>query len=127
MQNRVGIMRTAEDLQVAIETFPTLWERWRRVRVEGSRLYNPGWHLYWDLHNMLTIAEAVARAALQREESRGAHTRVDFPKADTAKWEQLTSVVRLVDGRMVVTAEPKPQMPDELKALFAQPASQPVS
>ncbi|MCL6644278.1 MAG: FAD-binding protein [Dehalococcoidia bacterium] len=127
MQNRVGIMRTAEDLQVAIETFPSLWERWRRVRVEGSRLYNPGWHLYWDLHNMLTIAEAVARAALQREESRGAHTRVDFPKTDATKWEQLTSVVRLVDGRMVVTAEPKPQMPDELKALFAQPAGQPVS
>jgi succinate dehydrogenase / fumarate reductase flavoprotein subunit len=122
MQNRVGIMRTAEDLQSAIDSFPGLWERWRRVRVEGTRMFNPGWHLYWDLHNMLTIAESVARAALQREESRGGHTRVDFPETDKKKWEKLTSVVRRADGEMIVETQPKPEMPPELQALLEEPA-----
>jgi succinate dehydrogenase / fumarate reductase flavoprotein subunit len=121
MQTKVGIMRTASELEEAIAAFPVLWERMARMRVEGTRLYNPGWHLSWDLRNMLTIAEAVARSALQREESRGAHTRLDFPDTDKKKWENLTSVVCKRDGRMVVTAQPKPEMPPELKALFDVP------
>jgi succinate dehydrogenase / fumarate reductase flavoprotein subunit len=119
MQTKVGIMRTAEDLKQAIDTLETLKERAARVRVEGSRLYNPGWHLSWDLRNMVTIAEALARCALQREESRGGHTRLDFPETDTEKWENLTSVVVKRDGQMHVGTMPKPQMPEELKALFA--------
>ena len=122
MQNRVGIMRTAEDLQSAIDSFPDLWERWRRVRVEGTRLFNPGWHLYWDLHNMLTIAESVTRAALQREESRGGHTRVDFPETDKKKWEKLTSVTRRGEAEMIVETRPKPEMPAELAVLLEEPA-----
>jgi len=127
MENRVGIMRTAEDLRVAVESFPALWERWRRARVEGSRLFNPGWHLYWDLRNMLMVGESVARSALQREESRGGHTRVDFPETDGTTWERLTSVVRRQNGEMLVETEPKPEMTDELRALFAKPTAQPVS
>jgi succinate dehydrogenase / fumarate reductase flavoprotein subunit len=119
MQTKVGIMRTAEDLKQAIDTLETLKERAARVRVEGSRLYNPGWHLSWDLRNMVTIAEALARCALQREESRGGHTRLDFPETDTEKWENLTSVVVKRDGQMHVGTMPKPQMPEELTALFA--------
>ncbi|MGH2583563.1 MAG: FAD-binding protein, partial [Dehalococcoidia bacterium] len=127
MENRVGIMRTAEDLTVAVESFPALWERWRRARVEGSRLFNPGWHLYWDLRNMLMVGESVARSALQREESRGGHTRVDFPETDGTTWERLTSIVRRQNGEMLVETEPKPEMPDELRALIAKPTAQPVS
>jgi succinate dehydrogenase / fumarate reductase flavoprotein subunit len=125
MAERVGIMRNAEDLRFAVESFPGLWERWRKMRVEGSRLFNPGWHLYWDMQNMLTIAETIARSALQREESRAAHTRVDFPETDKTKWEHLTSVARRRDGETLVTTEPKPEMPPELAALLgdaAQPA-----
>jgi succinate dehydrogenase / fumarate reductase flavoprotein subunit len=118
MQGDVGIMRTAQDLQRAIGRFPSLAERARKVRVEGSRVYNPGWHLSWDLHNMLLVAEAVARSALQREESRGAHTRLDFPKTDSEKWEKLTSVVRReADGTLTVKTETKPVMPAEYRAL----------
>jgi succinate dehydrogenase / fumarate reductase flavoprotein subunit len=119
MQTQVGIMRQAEDMQAAIETLKTLQERSRHVRVEGSRLYNPGWHLSWDLRNLTTIAEAVARCALQREESRGGHTRLDFPDTDTEKWENLTSVVVKRDSAMQVGTVAKPEMPEDLKALFA--------
>jgi succinate dehydrogenase / fumarate reductase flavoprotein subunit len=119
MQTKVGIMRQAEDMQEAVGILKTLQERTQHVRVEGSRLYNPGWHLSWDLRNLTAIAEAVARCALQREESRGGHTRLDFPDTDTEKWENLTSVVVKKDGEMQVGTMPKPQMPEDLKELFA--------
>jgi succinate dehydrogenase / fumarate reductase flavoprotein subunit len=118
MQSHVGIMRAAKDLASAVARFPSLRERARNVRVEGSRVYNPGWHLSWDLHNMLVVAEAVARSALQREESRGAQTRLDFPKTDTEKWQKLTNVVRKeVDGTLTVKTQPKLEMPTEYRAL----------
>jgi succinate dehydrogenase / fumarate reductase flavoprotein subunit len=104
-------------LKKAIDAFPSLWERYGKVRVEGSRTYNPGWHLYWDLRNMLLIAETVARAAVQREESRGAHTRLDFPDTDNDRWVTINSSAKWVNGVVQVSTTPKPRMPDDLKAI----------
>jgi succinate dehydrogenase / fumarate reductase flavoprotein subunit len=118
MSDNVGIMRTGDDLKKAIASFPVMNEKLRDARVEGSRMFNPGWHLAWDMVNMLQIAEVVARAALQREESRGAHTRLDFPKTDSGGyWETVNSCVKWVDGRLNVGVIPKPQMPADLKAI----------
>ena len=118
MQDNVGIMRTGEDLKTAIAAFPAFNEKLRGARVEGSRMFNPGWHLAWDMVNMLLIAEVVARAALQREESRGAHTRLDFPKTDSGGyWETVNSCATFADGRVGMGLIPKPVMPAELKAI----------
>jgi succinate dehydrogenase / fumarate reductase flavoprotein subunit len=117
MSDKVGIMRVGDDLKKAIDAFPSLWERYGKVRVEGSRTYNPGWHLYWDLRNMLLIAETVARAAVQREESRGAHTRLDFPDTDNDRWVTINSSAKWVNGVVQVSTTPKPRMPDDLKAI----------
>jgi len=117
MQGWVGIMRTGDDLKQAVASFPSLWEKLLSSRVEGSRMFNPGWHMAWDMRNMLQIGEVVARAALQREESRGAHTRLDFPKTDSGHWESVNSKAAIVDGRIHVGTMPKPVMPAELKAI----------
>jgi len=91
--------------------------------VEGTRMFNPGWHLARDLQNMLTVSEAVARSALLRKESRGAHSRLDFTALDPALGQVNHCVTRGPSG-MQVTATPLPQMPPELKALFeAKPAA----
>jgi succinate dehydrogenase / fumarate reductase flavoprotein subunit len=119
MQNLVGIIRTGPELEEALEHIADLRARLKRVRVEGNRQYNPGWHLALDLHSMLTVAEAVTRAALERRESRGAQTRDDYPKTDP-EWGKVNVVVRKKGGDMVVTTEPLPEMPDELKALFEE-------
>jgi succinate dehydrogenase / fumarate reductase flavoprotein subunit len=84
MQNLVGIFRSADDLKRGLSEIDKLKERHARVRVEGSRLFNPGWHLARDLKSMLTVSEAVAKSALARQESRGAHSRIDYPKLDPA-------------------------------------------
>ena len=81
-------------------------------------MFNPGWHMAWDMVNMLQIAEVVARAALQREESRGAHTRLDFPKTDSGgHWESVNSKATISDGRVSVGTMSKPVMPAELKSI----------
>ena len=82
MQRLVGIIRTREDLAESLEELKTLRERARHLTVAGNRQYNPGWHLALDLPNMLRVSECIAQAALVREESRGGHTRDDFPMAD---------------------------------------------
>jgi succinate dehydrogenase / fumarate reductase flavoprotein subunit len=120
MHKNAGIMRIGEDLQKAIDAFPGLHEKLRGVRVEGSRMYNPGWHLSWDLYNMILIAEVMARAALQREESRGAHTRLDFPETDHGHWESVNSNAIYKDGKVEMRTMPKPVMPDDLKAIVEQ-------
>jgi succinate dehydrogenase / fumarate reductase flavoprotein subunit len=120
MHDNVGIMRSGKDLEKAVGAFPSLWEKYASVRVDGTRTYNPGWHMYWDLRSMLLVAEVVARAALQREESRGAHTRLDFPKTDDDYWVTVNSNARYVDGRVEMRTTPKPKMPDELRAIVEQ-------
>jgi succinate dehydrogenase / fumarate reductase flavoprotein subunit len=119
MQSRVGIFRTADDLDDAIHALDALRARWPNVRVSGGRAYNPSWNLVFEVRNMLVAAEAVARSARQREESRGAHSRIDFPDLDK-KWGRKNSVVRLgVDG-MEVTTTKLPKMTDELRDLLAK-------
>jgi succinate dehydrogenase / fumarate reductase flavoprotein subunit len=119
MQSLVGIFRCEEDLRRALSEIETLKERAARVRVEGSRLFNPGWHLVWDLHSMLTIAEAVTRSALARRESRGAHSRIDYPALDDA-WGKKHNVVVKNAGTMTLVEAPVLEMPDDLKQLLAE-------
>src|SRR5262245_177748 len=82
MDQYVGIFRTEADLQLALRNLETIRQRARAVRVEGSRMFNPGWHLSRDLRNMLIVSEAITRSALLRKESRGAHSRLDHPNLD---------------------------------------------
>ncbi|EIF00013.1 fumarate reductase/succinate dehydrogenase flavoprotein subunit [Saccharomonospora glauca] len=82
MNDLVGIIRTADEMEKALEKLDEIRGRLRAVTVEGHRQYNPGWHLALDLRNMLLVSECVARAALQRTESRGGHTRDDYPQMD---------------------------------------------
>ena len=98
-------------------------ERATHMVVEGNRQYNPGWHLALDLRNMLLVSECIAKAALTREESRGGHTRDDFPKTDNEKWGKVNLVLTLNDaGDGVDIAEKDlPVMPDDLKTLFEEP------
>ena len=119
MQSLVGIFRNEEDLRRALSEIEKLKERAARVRVEGSRLFNPGWHLVRDLHSMLTVAEAVTRSALARHESRGAHSRIDYPGLDDA-WGKKHNVVVKTAGTMALTEAPVLDMPDDLKQLLAE-------
>jgi succinate dehydrogenase / fumarate reductase flavoprotein subunit len=119
MQDLVGIFRDEPDLRRALSELDELKARSARVRVEGSRLFNPGWHLAWDLHSMLTVAEAVTRSALARRESRGAHSRIDYPGLDDV-WGKKHNVVVKKDGTMTLVETPVLEMPDELKQMLAQ-------
>ena len=117
MQDLVGIVRTAEDLSAALEKLSELRVRAAKVKVGGNIQFNPGWHLALDLVNMLDISEAVTRAALEREESRGAHTREDFPGSKD-EWGKVNVIVRQTDGGLSVTRESLQGPPEDLKALL---------
>ena len=119
MQSLVGIFRNEEDLRHALSEIDKLKERTARVHVEGSRLFNPGWHLARDLQSMLTVAEAVTRSALARRESRGAHSRIDYPNLDDA-WGKMHNVVVKKAGMMTLFESPVLEMPDDLKQLLAE-------
>jgi succinate dehydrogenase / fumarate reductase flavoprotein subunit len=117
----VGIVRNAEDLKEGIKTIEALKDEYQRMRVSGNREFNPGWHLSIDLRNMLTTSEAVARAAMARTESRGGHTRLDYPKTDKEHWGKVNLIIRQgSDGQMQVVEEPLPAMPPELAKLFEE-------
>jgi succinate dehydrogenase / fumarate reductase flavoprotein subunit len=118
MQNLVGIFRTREDLTRAMEELEKLKARVGRLSVEGSRMFNPGWHLAQDLKSMLTVSEAVTRSALAREESRGAHSRIDYPGLD-ATWGTKNNVIVRDGNTMTLRQSPVPEMPSELKQLVA--------
>jgi succinate dehydrogenase / fumarate reductase, flavoprotein subunit len=118
MQNLVGIFRNREDLTRAMEELEKLKARAQRLSVEGSRMFNPGWHLAQDLKSMLTVSEAVTRSALAREESRGAHSRIDYPGLDPTWGTQNNVIVR--DGSaMMLRQSPVPEMPHDLGQLVA--------
>ena len=119
MQELVGIVRTEEELKRALERIAVLKERAGRVAVTGNRQFNPGWHLALDLPSLLTVSECVTLAALERRESRGGHTRDDYPKPDP-EFAKLTVVVRQRDGEPAVATEPLEEMPDDLKRLFEE-------
>ena len=116
MQNYVGIFRNEEDLQKGLSELETLKQRAARVKVEGSRLFNPGWHLARDLKSMLTVSEAVALSARERKESRGAHSRIDFPNYDETWGKQNNTIVREGD-RMRLRQSSIAEMPVELKKI----------
>jgi succinate dehydrogenase / fumarate reductase flavoprotein subunit len=122
MQSLVGIIRTEHELTEALKEIESLRERAQRVVVEGHRQYNPGWHLAIDLNSLLLVSECIATAALARKESRGGHTRDDYPKPDP-EFGKVNHVLRLRDGRIDLTAEPLPELPAELAALFDAPAA----
>ncbi len=122
MGSKVGIVREEQGLKEAIAELQVLKERAKKARVDGSRAYNPGWHLSHDIHNMILVGEVVARAALQRTESRGGHTRLDYLESDNEKWRYLNSTVSLNEaGELVESTYEKNQMPEELKRLFDKP------
>jgi succinate dehydrogenase / fumarate reductase flavoprotein subunit len=118
MQKLVGIFRNKEDLIRALEELEKLNERAGRLTVEGSRLFNPGWHLAQDLKAMLTVSEAVTRSALAREESRGAHSRIDYPGLD-ATWGTRNNVIAREGSAMTLRQSAVPELPSDLKKLVA--------
>ena len=120
MQDQVGIVRTEEDIQRALEGIQKLRDRAQRVSVNGNREYNPGWHTALDLHSLLTVAEAIARSAITRQESRGAHFREDHPEKDEAEGNLITVIKKHADGSMVLTREPKREMPAELQEIIEE-------
>ena len=119
MQKLVGIFRNKEDLERSLGEIDKLKLRMKRMSVEGSRLYNPGWHLALDLRSMMTVSEAVALSALAREESRGAHSRIDFPNLDPA-WGGRNNVIQREGDAMRLRQEKVLEMPSDLKQLLAE-------
>jgi succinate dehydrogenase / fumarate reductase flavoprotein subunit len=118
MNDLVGLIRTADEMNQALKRLDELKVRAGKVSVEGDRHFNPGWHLALDLRNMLLVSECVARAALLREESRGGHTRDDFPEM-RPEWRKKNLVCSLTDGGAVdVIEQPLPPMRPDLLALF---------
>jgi succinate dehydrogenase / fumarate reductase flavoprotein subunit len=120
LQSLVGIFRTAEDLKRALGELEKFKARAALMRVEGSRMFNPGWHLSRDLQCMLIVAQAVATSALARQESRGAHSRIDFPKTEDA-WGKKNHVIVKKGDAMTLAEVPVREMPDDLKQLLAEP------
>jgi succinate dehydrogenase / fumarate reductase flavoprotein subunit len=119
MQSLVGIFRTEEDLKKGINKIEELKHRTAKVAVKGGRVYNPGWHLVGDLKSLLIASEAVAKAAQARKESRGAHSRLDYPNLDE-KLGKLNVVVSQKAAEMNISTSPVPEMPEELKKLLAE-------
>lgn len=119
MQRLVGIIRTESELAESLGEIEQLKQRAKHLTVEGHRQYNPGWHLALDLANMLLVSECIAKAALERQESRGGHTRDDYP-GPSPEWGALNLVLSLAtSGEHVDLAhQPLPVMPDDLKNLF---------
>src|SRR5213082_3013947 len=107
-------------MRAALEHLKTLWQRAGRVGVIGTRDFNPGWHAALDLKNLLTVSEAIARAALERKESRGAQFRDDYPDKSEPLSKVNTLISRTSDGRMEVNLAPLPEMPDYLREIIEE-------
>ena len=103
-----------------MDALKTLRERARKVSVTGNREYNPGWHTALDLQSLLTVSEIVARAALERKESRGGHFREDFPERDASYGKFNIVIRRGPNGEMQVTREPIPEMGDDLRKIIEE-------
>jgi succinate dehydrogenase flavoprotein subunit len=116
MQNHVGIFRNEEDLKRGLGELELLIARAARLKVEGSRLFNPGWHLARDLKSMLTVSQAVALSAQARKESRGAHSRIDYPNYDES-WAKHHNIIVREGDRMMLKQSPVGEMPSDLKEI----------
>jgi succinate dehydrogenase / fumarate reductase, flavoprotein subunit len=120
MQHNVGIVRDESEMRSALDQLKTFWERAARVGVTGNRDFNPGWHTALDLKNLLTVAEAITRAALERKESRGAQFREDYPDKDE-RFSKVNTMIRKADDHsMEVRLEPLPEMPEYLKLVIKE-------
>jgi len=117
MTNLVGLIRTEKEMVQALAELDKLKERERKVSAGGGRSYNPGWHLALDLRNMLLVAECVALAALERQESRGGHTRDDFPQM-SPEWRKINLICALDGDRVELTRQLMTPMRPDLLALF---------
>ncbi len=118
MQDSVGIVRHESEMKSALEQLGKFWQDAKRVGITGNREFNPGWHTALDLKNLLTVSEAITRAALERKESRGAQFREDYPNKDDAFGKVNTIISKAADGSMQVRLEPLPEMPDYLKQVI---------
>ncbi|MCY4078385.1 MAG: fumarate reductase/succinate dehydrogenase flavoprotein subunit, partial [Acidobacteria bacterium] len=118
MQNQVGIVRNDAELRGALEALQRLQERVKRVEAQGNREYNSGWHTALDLRNLMTVAEAVTRSAIERKESRGAHFREDHLGKDE-EWGRTTLVIRQGDdGAMELRRETIPPPREDLQRII---------
>ncbi|MCH7690127.1 MAG: fumarate reductase/succinate dehydrogenase flavoprotein subunit [candidate division Zixibacteria bacterium] len=118
MQSLVGIVRTESELKEGLEVIGRLKERAKVVGVEGNREYNPGWHTALDLHNLMTISEAIARCAIMRQESRGAHFRLDFPDKSEEFSKVIMVIIKDADGQMQVNSEAIVPLTEEHKQII---------
>jgi len=124
MQTLVGIIRTGPELEEALAKLEDLKQQTAKVQVKGGRAYNPGWNLATDLPSMITTSIAVAQGALNRKESRGGHTREDYPGPDPEMGK--VNFVQHQTGEhgylapIAIAPEPLPEMPAELRALFEE-------
>jgi succinate dehydrogenase / fumarate reductase flavoprotein subunit len=117
MNDLVGLIRRESEIKQALTELEKFKERAARVAVTGGRAYNPGWHYALDLRNMLLVAECVALAALERQESRGGHTREDFP-AMSPEWRKINLILSLTGEKLKLKRQPLPTIPTGLLALF---------
>jgi len=120
MQDLVGIVRREEEMVRALEGIQKLWQRAKKTGVRGNREYNPGWHTALDLKNLLTVSEAITRAAIERKESRGAQFREYFQNKDAALGKVNVVLWRGADGSMNVRHDALPPMPAELEQVIKQ-------
>lgn len=118
MQDLVGIVRNEEELLTAMDELKKLWDRFSKVKVPGNREYNNGWHTALDLQNLLTVSEAITRAAIERKESRGAHFREDYPVKDERTGNCNLIIVKGDDGQMRVKRIPLRDMPTDIKQII---------
>jgi succinate dehydrogenase / fumarate reductase, flavoprotein subunit len=120
MQDDVGIVRTESEMQYALGQLQQLKQQANRAAVTGNREYNPGWHTAIDLKNLLTVSEAITRAAVERKESRGAQFREDYPEKGDRFSKVNTIISKAPDGSMQIRLEPLPEMPDYLKEVIEE-------
>ena len=120
MQDNVGIVRNEAEMTSQLEYLRKFWERASHVGVSGNREFNPGWHTALDLKSLLTVSEAVTRAALERKESRGAQFREDYPNKDERFAKVNTMISKAPDGSMQIRLESLPEMPDYLKQVIEE-------
>jgi succinate dehydrogenase flavoprotein subunit len=120
MQDLVGIVRNETEMREALKNIGQFSRRADNAAVTGNREYNPGWHTALDLKNMLIVSEAIARAALERKESRGAQFREDYPDKEERFGSVNTIISKAGDGSMQIRLEPLPEMPDYMRQIIEE-------
>ena len=120
MQDLVGIVRNEPEMREALERIENFKRRVQKAVVTGNREYNPGWHTALDLKNLMIVSEAIARAALERKESRGAQFRDDYPDKKDAFANVNTIISKAADGSMEIRLEQLPKMPAYLEQVIEE-------